>query len=202
MYPCVLCGKSFPKELLVLRDQVVLRCRGCNAEMLKPTFERMLPIAFRDTDLSRIPNANKVMAWKYGPKGLLIHGATGKGKSRTMWKLIERLMCVDGYTVIAFTGVSFGHELNVRYRLDEAEHWLEMLSTRTEIVFFDDLGKLKLTDRAEAELFGVVEARCSNLLPILVTTNDTGETMAKRMTEGRAAPLVRRLREFCVGIDF
>ena len=36
----------------------------------------------------------------------------------------------------------------------------------------------------------------------IVTTNDVGETLAQRMSEDRAAPLLRRLREFCTVISF
>ena len=32
---------------------------------------------------------------------------------------------------------------------------------------------------------------------IIATTNDTGDTLAARLTDNRAPALVRRLREFC-----
>jgi DNA replication protein DnaC len=70
------------------------------------------------------------------------------------------------------------------------------------LIYFDDLGKLKLTERAEAELFGLIERRCANGCPIIATTNDTGETLSSRMTDNRGEAMVRRLREFCETIRF
>ena len=60
----------------------------------------------------------------------------------------------------------------------------------------DDLGKAKLTERAEAELFGLVEHRIANLKPLIVTTNFVGDKLSDKLSEDRATPLVRRLREF------
>lgn len=201
-YECPLCRKNKPLEEFLTSGNYIVWCRLCNLEKTKPIYYEFRPKAFDDTNPARIPQCAKVMAWEYSPKGLLLHGSTGKGKSRSAWKLIERLMCVLGYHVECFTGVSFGHKLAEKYRTEEAESWLRYLGAEAETVFFDDLGKLKLTERAEAELFGIIDARCQNCLPIIATTNDTGETLAARMTPDRAEPFVRRLREFCQIIDF
>jgi DNA replication protein DnaC len=70
------------------------------------------------------------------------------------------------------------------------------------VVFLDDVGKCRLTERGEAELFGLVENRTANGKPIIATTNFVGDSLANTMRGETGQPLVRRLREFCDCIAF
>lgn len=130
-------------------------------------------------------------------------GETGLGKSRVAWHLLRRILIEDKPEVKFkwFDCVGFGHEIAKHYKAEDAEEWLESMAA-VQLVFMDDLGKLKLTERAEVELFGLIERRCANRLPMIVTTNDTGDTLASRMTDNRGPALIRRLREFCDPIQF
>lgn len=100
-----------------------------------------------------------------------------------------------------FDSTSFGLEIVKHYRREDVDVWLEEAGT-IPILFFDDFGKLKMTERAEVELFGLIERRCANELPIIVTTNDTGDTLASRMSDNRGPAMIRRLREFCEPVQF
>ena len=40
----------------------------------------------------------------------------------------------------------------------------------------------------------------ANLLPIVATTNFTGDTFAERLSADKGAPMVRRIREFCQSV--
>ena len=71
-----------------------------------------------------------------------------------------------------------------------------------QLVVFDDFGKNRMSDRVEAEIFGVIERRMSHELPIIISTNDTGQSLESRLSPDRGAPLVRRLRECCESIAF
>lgn len=181
------------------------RCRPCLTKQRADQFNRACPALYRETEESRLPEDQyrAVKGWVLGPQGLLLRGETGTGKSRCAWKLVERLMVVDLKRVQCFDCVGFGHELTRRYRDDDEciEDWLSDLA-KCPVLFFDDFGKLKLTERAETELFGLVERRCANKLPIIATTNDTGDSLAARMTDNRGRAMIRRLREFCQVIDF
>jgi DNA replication protein DnaC len=130
-------------------------------------------------------------------------GDTGKGKTRVSWTLLRRILVEDGRDIKFnwFDAVQFGHDLATHYKQDNAEEWLQRMAKRP-LLFFDDLGKLKMTERAEVELFGLIERRCANELPVIVTTNDTGDSLASRMTDNRGPALIRRLREFCEPIQF
>lgn len=168
-------------------------------------FQSICPPLYQQTDESRLPKKqfDEVIAWNYGPQGLILQGASGTSKTRCAWMLIQKLICRHICPVITFDCVAFGHAVSKRFsECDGVEDWLLELAEFQGVVFFDDLGKLKITDRAEAELFGIIERRSANLLPIFATTNDTGATLEERMSDNRGPAMIRRLREFCKVIRF
>lgn len=168
----------------------------------RETWEMMCPTIYRQTDRARLPKgpADKVLAWKYGPKGLVIHGATGRGKTRAAFLLMERL-CMEGRSVEVFHGNRFAHECASQFGQFTGEQWIEDVATK-DVVFFDDLGKFKLTERVEAELFGMVETRLAWARPVIATLNLGGDSLAGKLSGDRGEPLVRRLREFCDAVAF
>jgi DNA replication protein DnaC len=175
-------------------------CDDCTKQKRVKKFESVCPKLYQNTDITRLPQTQfqQVMRWEYGPRGLALIGETGKGKSRIAWSLMRRVMTEDqpDRRLVWFDCVGFGHAIAQHYKDENAEEWLEKIS-KVELLFFDDLGKLKLTERAETELFGLIERRCANQLPIIATTNDSGDSLAARMTENRGPAMIRRLREFC-----
>ena len=142
----------------------------------------------------------EVLAWQYGPGGLLLIGPTATGKTRAAYLLLLRLLD-EGRSIRAFDCVRFGHECGRRFRDGGGEDWTDALA-KAELVFLDDVGKMPFTERAEAELFALVERRCANELPIIATTNMIGADLEAKASADRGAPLARRLREFCQVIVF
>jgi len=161
-------------------------------------FERICPPLYRDTDPLKLPCnpevTKLVLGWVYGPKGLVLHGATGRGKTRLAYLLVRRLV-LDGRSVSAFDPLSFAHRVGETFGEYQGERFIRE-QQRVDVLMLDDLGKAKLTERAEAELFGLVEHRIANLKPLIVTTNFVGDKLSNKLSEDRATPLVRRLREF------
>jgi hypothetical protein len=47
------------------------------------------------TDVARLtaqcPHFYRIASWKYGDRGLMLRGGTGRGKTRAMWRLLRRL---------------------------------------------------------------------------------------------------------------
>ena len=198
---CQICGLSYHTGD---GSERIIICGSCR----KTHVAKIIPPLFKLTDISRLPAKQyaEVMKWKYPDtlhetSGLLLHGPSGAGKTRCMWELLKGLGFF-GEELAYFDGVSFGHELSRQYRNETAEDWLERLGTETKLVVFDDLGKLKLTDRVESELFGVIDRRCNNLLPIIATTQLGGSEIAGMMSEQRGGALVRRLRMACQLVEF
>lgn len=203
---CPKCGR----DRVVLSDKhspgrYASECRECEQARREQRFVRTCPPLYQESDVARLPQhkLRQALAWQYGPQGLILIGETGVCKTRIAWQLIRRVLVNDKREVSFtwFDAVGFGHELAKHYHQEDAETWLEKI-TATELMFFDDLGKLKLTERAETELFGLIERRCAACLPMIVTTNDTGDSLAARMTENRGPAMIRRLREFCSTITF
>ncbi len=180
-------------------------CEDCSTIRRENEFNKVCPSLYQHNDLSRLPahQLKQAMDWKFESRGLILIGDTGLGKTRVAWELLRRVLIKDKKEIHFkwFDAVAFGHDISRHYRDEDAEEWLEKVAN-VDLVFFDDLGKLKLTERAETELFGVIERRCANELPIIATTNDTGDSLAARMTDNRGPAMIRRLREFCQIIQF
>jgi DNA replication protein DnaC len=164
----------------------------------------LCPPLYLDTDPARLPQdkLKRVLAWQFAPRGLVLHGETRKGKSRCAWLLIRRLI-LEGVSVEAMTSDQFARDCAEAHgsSAETANEWFSRLAGRP-ILFIDDLGKFKLTERVEAELFGIFDYRCTHLRPTIFTTNAVGQVLAARMTPDRGAPFIARIREFCEPISF
>ena len=176
-------------------------------DMRESNFRQLCPPLYQQTDPARLPQKHlaAVTAWKYGPKGLLLVGPTGTGKTRCAWQLLRRLI-LSGRRVRAFDGLGWAVAVSEAFgKPDETESWLDHVCT-ADVLFIDDLFKGKMTEAQELAAIGVFERRTNHLLPVIVTMNSTGRMILDRMTEqGRAdrgEPLIRRMGEFCEVIRF
>lgn len=171
--------------------------------LAKARWNEMCPPIYRETDSVRLDQEKlkQVLEWKFNKNGILMLGPTRKGKTRIATLLLERLVVEERRDVIAFYGQKFAHQCARAFGEHQGEAWSERVS-KAGVVFFDDLGKEKLTERVESELFGIIETRTSYNRPVIITTNFDGRTLAMKMSPDRGAPLVERLREFCNVIDF
>lgn len=164
-----------------------------------------------ETDGHRLPAAKleKILAWtpEQRPRGLVLHGETGLSKTRCLWRLLRRLYD-ERKKIIWFDCVSFGHECAKHFREGTEDQWIQNLMG-ADILFFDDLWKFAMTERSDAELFGVIERRSAHGKPYFLTTNFTGEALLAearkphaRISHDRALAILRRLREDCRPISF
>ena len=181
-------------------------------------FQALCPRIYQDSDPNHpgMPRAEKtasILGWKRGPAGLLIYGATRKGKTRCAWMLVKRLIVDDGLNVIALSSVEFANHAALAASTGSLCHveWKQELF-ECDVLFIDDLGKNKMTELVEADLFDVIETRTSNGRPIIITTNFVGrkspteprvygEALDDKFSPDRGAPLIARLREFTKAIN-
>jgi len=163
----------------------------------------LCPELYRDTDPQRLPEAaGRVLDYAYGPKGLLVHGESGRGKTRAMWLLIRRLHVEDGRSLAFRDALEFTEEAVAAYRLNNARSWAERM-TAAQVLFLDDLGKGRITQRVGEGLFAVVDRRAQRRKPTFITTNFVGETFKLRFEDQETAePLIRRLKEFFIPVAF
>lgn len=211
---CVACGREF-EPYSPLGGVYDTRCEDCNRKRhdilqivpsrnLTAQWQAVCPGIYQETDFSKIPCQYafaEALKWEYGPAGLILHGASRTGKSRTAWEVVKRqFMAGKSIRVMGcFTGLEYAAKFNEG--ADAVLKWA-MARAECDLLLMDDAFKGKLTDSFEGAVFSIIDRRCEMQLPVIVCSNDTGPTLQSRMSPDRGAPLVSRLREFCRPIEF
>lgn len=159
------------------------------------------PPLYADTDPNRLPEHFRQVlnGWEYGPKGIGLTGEAGKGKTRAAF-LILRKQHLRGISCAAITMTRFAmlcvdQFSDNRDRRGQAQDGLTDVR-EAKLTLLDDLGKCRMTERAELELFDLLEHRTSHLLPTIWTANASGDHLLSMMSNDRGEPILRRLSEF------
>ena len=164
-------------------------------------WQKICPPLYDDTDPSRISRklVDAVNGWQPGNKALGFTGEAGCGKTRSMFLLLKRLHFsgtrVQAISAVRLAKMSAEQFSDQKKRKDEALNFLEA-ALNVPVLFIDDFGKQKFTERAELEIFDILEHRTSNLLPTHWTANASGGDLAAMLSKDRGDPILRRLEEF------
>jgi DNA replication protein DnaC len=150
----------------------------------------------------------QVRHWKVGPRGLLITGPSGRGKTRSMWDLLRRLLCRESVDVRIWNSQDFFQTMQeqINYGRDESRSWVDAMA-RIPVLAIDDWGQEAVTNArsewAQATFFRLLELRMGEGRPLIVTTNLTARQIAGNDQGGlRSDPLLRRLLEACEVVRF
>ena len=158
------------------------------------------PPEYQHSDIHRIPGpfVQAVSSWQFGKRGLGLCAISGKCKTRAMLLLLQRLFVEEDRRCTYITSAMFSHRVSrlAGEKMDQFDEFITHLC-RVPVLFLDDVGKGRMTDRVESELYHVVETRTAYQRPILFTANAGGNELAGMMSEDRGVPIVRRLVEFC-----
>lgn len=176
----------------------------------------MCPPDYRSTNWRDHPELSQecrtlAKTWQLPPRdsrsserGLLIHGPSGRGKTRAMFEILRRLhfsgvpcMAVEAVTFAEHAVMAASLSAPAKARFD-AQDWLRRAKT-VRVLFFDDLGKEGGTSMPGfARAFHtLLEHRKAYHLPLLVTTERVGDELAALLGTNYADGIVRRLREMC-----
>lgn len=159
------------------------------------------PELFRDTDPNRLSGSLCAHAKSWDPfsgqgrrTGLIIHGATRKGKSRCMWYIRNRLVS-RGVKVRVFTMFELEAEMASAWGKEKWDVFMREL-TEVQLLCLDDLGKEKMTERMASVLFALIDQRTQHNRPTLITTNHTSQSLMDRFHDKEiGSAFVARLKE-------
>lgn len=179
----------------------------------RDTFERLCPPEYRkpilETLLADVASHKKVLAWRFNSIGMVVSGPPRAAKTRSVWALLQRLIVEEGRTVAAFTAGEFATACKRLSTVGEAygtsaEDADELFAQMTgrDLLFIDDFGKFKVTERMEDAVHRVIEHCTGHATPILMTTNGNRDQLSEAFSSDRREPIFERLREFCRGVNF
>lgn len=171
------------------------RTKGVSLTPKKPWSE-ICPPAYQDFDPAKLPPAGfaiteKVFSWKKSQKGIGLIGVSRSGKSFILHELMRRWYeCGVSVHMPTATGFALAcGSPNGGERIAMINRCIQ-----ADLLFIDDLGKEKLTERVESDLFHVLEERRRYLKPVFIDVNSTGEQLRKRMSEDAGTPIINRLK--------
>lgn len=193
----ILCEDCDLRRIEMLKQEQAL----LEQQRRQEAFHTLCPPLYRESDPQRIPAPflRECEAWEVSPMGLGFVGIAGTGKTRAAWMLLKRLH-FSGVRVFGITATAFAKACADQWHDDpQAKGMAEDTLTRcrrTKVLLLDDLGKNKMTERAELELFDLLEHRTSHELPAIWTANAGRETLKQMLSSDRGEPILRRLAEF------
>lgn len=175
-------------------DALAARCRD---------FWDGIPPLYRQTDKARLapPLRSAIESYEYGPMGVGFIGSAGAGKTRAAVLILAGLM-EQGMSTLYLPATELSAAAAGAFSDDpkEKERCREILrkSRKVKALLIDDLGKGRLTERAESELYDILEHRTGHLLPTFWTANSEAKGLRSMLSRDRADALIRRIgREFC-----
>lgn len=214
---CKECGGEFPASHFKVMSIVIAMkyCEACYQKLTEQRerhdrnereseFRQICPSEFHVTDIhdKRINGKaiEEVLKWKLGSKGLLIHGPTRTGKTRAVWMLLrEQFNRRNGF--IWMTAADFCERSSDAAGKGESSEFTDSLLLPS-ILFIDDVGKGRMTERNAGAFFNVLDKRFNNRKPVIMTMNMSGAELEKRFDGDMAKPLLSRIQEFCDTIQF
>ena len=173
------------------------------------TWANKCPKQYQDTSFDH-PNFPKsrflgrINTWKYSNKGLLLAGPTGQGKSRSMFKLLERLFIEDHFEIEIKYPEEFEWEIVDACKGNDSERASKLLDRLSEapILAIDDFLAAKTTERVRGFFFGLFDKRIRNHRPIFITTQLTQKEVVNKLSDHNdpasiktAEAFLRRLKE-------
>ena len=161
--------------------------------------EVSMPVLFEGTDPERLAPELKDLCHNWLPtgKGLLVHGTTRKGKTRTAWYIADRLFKANpkANRFLFLTMFELEARLVASWGTSTWDKTMHHM-VNVPLLFLDDLGKERMTERMASCLFALVDQRTMHQRSTIITTNLTGDTLLERFHDKETgAAFVARLKD-------
>lgn len=152
----------------------------------------------------------RAMAWNPSTGNLLLYGATGTCKTRILWLLLRRLIVAEKFDVEVLSNCDFRGSASEAHRVKRIKNVTTRLA-QVPILAWDDFGMdwpmtmlpAPLSCALDASIFGIIDYRYSEGLPVIIATPFTPSEIAARLSGGNpareevCASIVRRIIERC-----
>jgi DNA replication protein DnaC len=199
---CYYCNETYQTPESKARHRT---CPKCIEEAQYQTLQRWIPPIYLDSNRSRLEADNrKLLACVddfdiKSKRGLYVSGQPGTCKTRCASYLLSRY-CYAGYSIAMVRSTQLAEAYALQFKDDkEGEKSRSLLKDikKARALLIDDIGKEKMTERYETELWSLLEERTSNLKPTLYTSNFNLEQLHKRFSPDQSLAMVRRIMDFC-----
>jgi hypothetical protein len=207
---CQRCGEEMQREAEARARAEQAQREQLRREKRDLQWEKLCPIQYRlttecggKTTLARLELECKqlpaILAWKFSDRGLVIRSrGSGLCKTRAAWRLLRK-QWNEGRKIVAFSAGAFQRQAQDQAGKFTMNAWFNNIAG-ADIMFLDDLGKGYWTENTEAVWFDLLEQRTSQGMPMVVTTNYSGDELINASRSDATAYAVRRLRDYCDSI--
>jgi hypothetical protein len=166
-----------------------------------------MPQLFRSTDYAKLTEKMRLVCdWdipssikdiESGKVSLLVHGTSGTGKTRAAWIVFQKLWQKNYPKSSKFlTMRELEGMLLTSFKKENHDEVMRFL-INVNILVLDDLGKERLTQRMESDLFAIIDERANNMKTTIITSNYNGQSLLERFSnEETGHAIVRRLRDY------
>ncbi len=197
IFPPTLCGTCES----IQEDEEKKRIAEEAIQKTRSRWESLCPDEYRGTDIARLPKhyQHAIHAWRFGPKGVAFVGSPGIGKTRAAFCILShahfigrRCHVIRATRLSAASLEKFDTDYRTKWRARDDIHQCHV----ADVLLIDDLGKGKFTDRAEEDLYDILETRTSKRRPTLWTANSKGDELLSKFSDDRGTAIIRRLVDF------
>jgi DNA replication protein DnaC len=130
-----------------------------------------------------------------GKQGLLLMGNVGVGKTYFMCAMLIELL-KNKKQCLFINMPEFYHQLKSNFTDEGTPEYSRLISQakEIEILAIDELAQKKLSSWAQEELYGIINYRYNQQLPLMATTSSTDEKLKSYIS----ADIIDRLYEICL----
>lgn len=196
--PDMVIGQHKPKEVTEdeIRQQIRHQRLAAFRELCPPEFSQKI-------DRSKIPNTgawDQADVWQGAFPGLWLWShATGKGKSRMLWRQFGKLHVDFGRDVVRATGQQLAEDYFRFYMAGNPREFYRRLM-RHDVIMIDDLDKADFrADRTVRMLRELWDFLYEANKPVLVTANEDITEIENRLGMSGGRRIRHVCREVCFG---